>query len=379
LNILIATHEYPPYPGGIGRYCAEVRAAALSQGHQVDVLAPDFAQPVRASQSPDEAGVYRFPGDVYTNKKLFTVIRALRRQLATRAYDVVHIADWPLLLALPWSGLPKRAKTIMTFHGTDAIVLGRSRSARWLRARQAINRLDRICANSAFTLSLVERELAPPVAVDRRVTHLGVAPYWAEPASDSERHEVRRLCGAGTGDRIVLTIARLDPRKGHLRALQAIAQMPEDQRRTVCYLAIGRAVDPAYAAHLQAEAQRLGVRATFAGAQPDNIVRAAYAESRAFLLAAEPAEDRVEGFGLVFLEAAYQGLPTVSTATHAVPEVVKDRVTGYLAAPGDTADLTLQLLAMLEANAAGQFAPACVAHAREFTWQRCAALTYSNL
>lgn len=379
MNILIATHEYPPYPGGIGRYCAEVRAAALSQGHNVDVLAPDFGQPVSAAQSQGEAGVFRFPGDVYTNKKLFTVIRALRRQLAARPYDVVHIADWPLLLALPWSGLPKTAKTVMTFHGTDAIVLGRSRSARWLRARQAIDRLDRVCANSAFTLSLVERELAPPASVGRRVTHLGVSSYWSEPVSQDERSEVRRLCGAGSGDRIVLTVARLDPRKGHLRALQAIAQMPEHERRTVCYLAIGKAVDPVYASHLQSEAQRLGVRAAFAGAQPDNIVRAAYAESRAFLLAAEPAEDRVEGFGLVFLEAAFQGLPTVSTATHAVPEVVKDRVTGYLATPGDTADLTRQLLAMLDANAAGQFADACIAHAREFTWERCAALTYSGL
>ncbi|KQV86481.1 hypothetical protein ASC91_21840 [Pelomonas sp. Root1237] len=303
----------------------------------------------------------------------------MRRQLRQRTYDVVHVADWPLLLALPWSGVPRAVKTVMTFHGTDAIVLGRSRSARWLRARQAVHRLDRVCANSAFTLSLVERELAPPASVERRVTPLGVAEYWAEPASAEERAQVRRLCGATEGDRIVLTVARLDPRKGHLRALQAIAQLPPGQRQTICYLAIGRPVDPVYATHLQSEAKRLGVRATFAGAQPDAIVRAAYAESRAFLLAAEPDQERVEGFGLVFLEAAFQGLPTVSTAAHAVPEVVQDRVTGFLAKPGDTADIAAQLLAMLDANAAGQLAGACVARAREFSWQRCADLTYADL
>jgi glycosyltransferase involved in cell wall biosynthesis len=44
---------------------------------------------------------------------------------------------------------------------------------------------------------------------------------------------------------------------------------------------------------------------------------------------------RHEAFGMVFQEAAAAGLPVVATNTHAVPEIVKDGVTGLLVAPGD--------------------------------------------
>lgn len=48
---------------------------------------------------------------------------------------------------------------------------------------------------------------------------------------------------------------------------------------------------------------------------------------------------RHEAFGMVFQEAAAAGLPAVATSINAIPEIVHDRCTGILVAPGDRAGL----------------------------------------
>lgn len=121
------------------------------------------------------------------------------------------------------------------------------------------------------------------------------------------------------------------------------------------------------------------MRATFAEGFSDGMVRAAYGASDAFLLAAEPSPDRVEGFGLVFLEAAAQGLPSVSNDTHAIGEVVANGRTGVLADPNDPSGLTGGLMQLLDSSSSEALASACVDHAKAFTWERCARATYENL
>jgi glycosyltransferase involved in cell wall biosynthesis len=44
---------------------------------------------------------------------------------------------------------------------------------------------------------------------------------------------------------------------------------------------------------------------------------------------------RIEGFGLVYIEAAMHGVPSVGCAVGGVPEAIADGVTGLLVPPGD--------------------------------------------
>ena len=52
---------------------------------------------------------------------------------------------------------------------------------------------------------------------------------------------------------------------------------------------------------------------------------------------------RDEAFGLAFQEAAAAGLPSIGTRLNAVPELVKDGVSGLLVPPGDRAALAAAL------------------------------------
>lgn len=55
-----------------------------------------------------------------------------------------------------------------------------------------------------------------------------------------------------------------------------------------------------------------------------------------------------EAFGLVFLDAGYYNLPTVTTNVEGIPEVIKDKQTGLLCQPRDYIALSQNLLYLIE-------------------------------
>ena len=72
----------------------------------------------------------------------------------------------------------------------------------------------------------------------------------------------------------------------------------------------------------------------FLGALPDEQIRDIYGAADFFCLTGVPdSSGRVEGFGLVYLEAAAGGLPSVATAIGGVPDAVLDDETGLLVPP----------------------------------------------
>src|ERR1700710_2061411 len=70
------------------------------------------------------------------------------------------------------------------------------------------------------------------------------------------------------------------------------------------------------------------------GSLANEQIRDIYGASDFFCLTGVPdASGRVEGFGLVYLEAAAGGLPSVATAIGGVPDAVLSDETGLLAEP----------------------------------------------
>lgn len=375
MTTLMLTHEYPPYPGGVGRYCAELLASADAQAIPLHVLAPSFPTHGAVEEDPR---ITRFAGGVFSPKRLLAAVQAINKLFAQRSFERIHVADWPMLLALHWSNAPRDLPVSMTFHGTDALILARSKLLRLLGARRAAKRISTVFANSEYTLKLVRENIPEALSGKQLVTPLGVAEHWFATPHDAWCADARQLAKAAPDDQIVLTVARLDRRKGHAKALQALAAIPPEKRQQICYLAIGGEVDPGYKAELEALAQQLGVRAVFAGRQPDEIVRGAYGAAAAFLLPAEPDPTRIEGFGLVFLEAGAQGLPSIACRVHAIPEVIAEGVNGWLCEPHDVAGIAQQIQRALQLSRDPAARQACIEHVRQYTWARCTAQTYKN-
>ncbi|NBS41054.1 glycosyltransferase family 1 protein [bacterium] len=137
----------------------------------------------------------------------------------------------------------------------------------------------------------------------------------------------------------LLTVARLVPRKGHLRVLDAIqilkARHPELR---LSYEIVGDGPEhEQIASHIRDLKLQDVVRIT--KDMTDDRLPTAYETADIFIMPViSDALDR-EGFGTVYLEAALHGVPSIATWTRGVDEAVIDGKTGLLVADGHVDDL----------------------------------------
>jgi glycosyltransferase involved in cell wall biosynthesis len=186
------------------------------------------------------------------------------------------------------------------------------------------------------------------VAVSREVAQSFAELYGREPECviengiDLERFRPsgrgwKRANGFADGDRLLVSVARLDRQKNPLGLMDAFARaLGGDPRWHLLLVGDGSLRQEAEARARSLLAGRihlLGVRGDIDALLP---------ECDAFALASH-----WEGMPVAIIEAMAAGLPVVATAVSGVAEMVADGVTGLLAPPGDTQALAdaLALLA----------------------------------
>jgi phosphatidylinositol alpha-1,6-mannosyltransferase len=166
----------------------------------------------------------------------------------------------------------------------------------------------------------------------------------------------------------IVSVGRLVERKGHdtlLRAVRRLKDQGIDGNTTI----IGEGPERT---HLVQLVKQLGLdsEVTFMRGVDDEGVREALRKHRVFcqLPRVLPNGD-VEGFGIVFLEAASQGLPVVAGASGGVPDAVSDGVGGYLVNPTDIDDVAEHLQTLLSDDICWQeMSAGAVAWAERFWW-----------
>ena len=78
----------------------------------------------------------------------------------------------------------------------------------------------------------------------------------------------------------------------------------------------------------------------FLGDIPDEQLSGIYDQADIFALTSVLHRQSIEGFGLVYLEAAEHGLPVVAHDIGGVSEALEDGKTGFLISPDNPAELT---------------------------------------
>lgn len=370
-SVLIVTHEYLPYPGGIGRYCASLARAAGSAGYSVTVIAPDYGAPIHAEDVTEAVRVTRFPGDLFRLGQLARYRQLIRDHLSQRHYDYVLAADWPAILAIASIPTPGSHRLAM-LHGTDVLMFHNSFRLRLARAGGRLGTFARLICNSDFTRGLLI-EHYPRYATRADTVPLGVDQRWFGLPSSEALHAFGARIERAEEDLVVLTVARLDSRKGQAQTLDALARLPAALRKRVKYVCVGRTVEPSYVEQLRAQALSAGLSLVLTGSIPDEELLAAYNSADVFSLTASAQRNKVEGFGLVLLEAAAQGLPSVVTPVDAIPEVIADGHTGQVAA---TPEALANAFERLLLGDRGTWRANCIGHARRYSWDACARATF---
>jgi phosphatidylinositol alpha-1,6-mannosyltransferase len=203
-------------------------------------------------------------------------------------------------------------------------------SLRWVYSilyAQALKKIDRIVAVSTYTKNYLLKCLqndgisydASKIEVIHNAIRVADYPYELE-------HE-------SIGPKRILTVAPVKARKGLMESIHAVAAYHKKYSIDFVYRIVG-GYDPenALAKELQAEIDRLAIRemVTFTGRVSDDELKKEYASADLFLMLPVVKEPYFEGFGLVYLEAAAAGVPSIGSKEGGSSEAIQEGVSGFL-------------------------------------------------
>jgi phosphatidylinositol alpha-1,6-mannosyltransferase len=171
------------------------------------------------------------------------------------------------------------------------------------------------------------------------------------------------------GHKVLLTVARLVPRKGHKIVLDALPQVMREVPN-LKYLIAG---DGPEKARLQEQARQLGLQdaVIFVGDVAHHEVCDYYNLCDVFIMANRlEAGGDVESFGMVFTEANAAGKAVIGGRSGGTSEAVLDGKTGFLVDPESAEEISQRLLLLLKnEHLCGRMGSAGLDRVRtEFNW-----------
>jgi phosphatidylinositol alpha-1,6-mannosyltransferase len=315
---LLVTNDFPPKVGGIQSYLWELwrrlppdRFAVLTTPHK-GAAAFDAEQPFRVVRTLDPV-LLPHPG----------LVHRIRRMAVEMGADLL-VLDPALPLGLLGPSL--RIPYAVVLHGAEVTVPGRLPATRPMLAT-VLAKADRIIAAGPYPAAEGRRAVRgafPPTTV----VPPGVDTARFRPLDADERAKARAELGLPVDGRLVLGLSRLVPRKGFDVLIDAAALLAQG-RADVTVAIVGGGRDRR---RLEQRAQRLGAPVRFLGRVANDLVPAAYgcADAFAMLCRNRWAGLEQEGFGIVFVEAAACGVPSVAGNSGGAADAVVDGETGYV-------------------------------------------------
>ncbi len=335
-TILIVTQNFPPDTGGIEVLMGGLARELVAAGRRVVVLADRIHLRGGTDPGPGHGALRRFGGPRPLRR--WRKHRAILPLLAGGGIAGIVADSWKSAELVPAA---RAAPLLVLAHGME-VPPGAGLRRAW-RLRRAFARVDAIAANSAFTADLVR----PWLPATGRTPRLGVVPppIPPQPGADPAAVAALRAEGGPKGGPVLLSLGRLEPRKGVdmvLRAIPALAAAHPGLRLLV-------AGDGPDRARLERLAAGLGVagRVRFLGRVDAATKAALYAASDLLALPVRREGASVEGFGITYLEGAWYGLPALAGRDGGAADAVEDGATGLLCDGADPASVAAGLAALL--------------------------------
>ncbi|MEO6323712.1 MAG: asparagine synthase (glutamine-hydrolyzing) [Thermoanaerobaculia bacterium] len=204
-------------------------------------------------------------------------------------------------------------------------------------SRTILKRASRILAVSDFT----RRELARFNAVDQ--SNIGLLPNALDPFWRAEFAELAGKPERDPQPPVILTVARLFASEKYKGIDSVIRALPNVALKipAIRYVVLGDGDDRP---RLEALAQELGVAAhvVFRGRQSAQELAYAYSECSIFVMPSSK-----EGFGIVYLEAAFFGKPSIAGDHGGAQEFIEQGVSGYLVDREDIVEIEKRILDLL--------------------------------
>jgi len=368
-QILLVSELFPPAVGGSAVLFENVYSRI------VDFETLVLTDPIGGASRPP--GPFRFEyGSIRTPHWGVGNVRGLSHHLRT-AFRIRKISrNLPRIVhcgrALPegvaaaFSRFFGGPRYVCWAHGED---IGTARTSRELTLvmTRVYRGAEAVFANSINTSRALESLGIPRNRL--QVVYPGVDASRFHPQQDGSAIRNRYAKG---GELLILSVGRLQRRKGHDLAIQALRRL-STSGLSIRYLIVGTGKEEERLRNL-AEAEGVGDRVHFVGQVSDAELPSYYAACDIFLLPNRLDGNDVEGFGIVFLEAQATSRPAVGGRSGGVPEAIAEGETGFLVEGTDADELAAVLWRLSESSEIRRRLGAA-GRARvleHFTWERAA-------
>jgi phosphatidylinositol alpha-1,6-mannosyltransferase len=327
--IFLITHEFYPVRGGIATFTEEIARASAGLGYEVEVWAQsappqtEKSWPFRLRRLP-----LRGSHDLWCQVRLAWQLIRARRQLRHAIVYLPEPGPMMTMMLLQFFKAFRPRQLVLTFHGSEILKFSHSPLRRWLAGR-LIHHAVRVSTLTNYTQELLLASF--PGAADKIFLTPGALRTDFVVVPPKPVRAQARI--------IVLTVGRLHPRKGQLLTLRALQALAPEVRARLEYWVVGSPTKAGYADTLRATAAGADFPVKFLGNLPDEELSVIYERADIFAMTSVNHGHSIEGFGLVYLEAAAHGLPVVAHDVGGVSEAVNDGVTGLLVPPHRPAQL----------------------------------------
>jgi len=336
MKVLLLSEIFPPQNGGSGRWFQEI----YSRLPRENVVVAAGEHPAQAKfDTTHNMNLHRLAltmpqwglKSVSALRDYWRLFRTVRRIVRSEGVTQIHCGrclpeGWLAFLLKKFCRVPY----VCYVHGEDVESAATSRELSWMVNRVLTN-ADYLIANSQNTASLLTQNWQLPES-HVKVLHPGCDASRFTPAARSEsvREEL------GWKDRsVVLTVGRLQERKGHDVMIEALTTIRE-AIPNVLFAIVG---DGEQRERLNELVTELGVadHVQFLGEVDDETMIRCYQQCDLFALANRQVGRDIEGFGMVLVEAQACGRPVLAGASGGTRETMDIGRTGVVV-PCEKAD-----------------------------------------
>lgn len=371
---LLVTRNLPPLLGGMERLNQRL-VEALATKYDVSVVGPAGSTRHLPSDGVEVVEVPHRPLPRFLSAAMSAALRMARR----RAISLV-VAGSGLSAPLAWLAARRaRAKYVVYLHGLDLVAPSAVYQWLWM---PFIRHADLAFANSANTARLA---VARGVKVERIVL---LHPGTDLPGADVGARVAFRAQHA-LGERpLLLSVGRLTARKGLPEFVSEALPRILHRRPETMLVVNGADARDALQGSRESQSERLLAAAKRAGVAhavrllppcDDPTLSAAYRAADVHVFPVLDMPGDVEGFGMVAIEAAAHGLPTVAFSVGGVPDAIVEGKSGYLADAGDYAAFATQVEYCLSRRDQPDVRTQCLDAAVAFGWDRFAERLHASL
>ena len=314
--IIVLTQCFPPRIGGIENLISNL-VLQLSEKEKIIVFADQqhvFNDTIYDQSVKDKFHVRRISGLKFFRRR--KKIRELEPILMSNEIKCV-IGDTWKSFELSIDLINKQnIPTICLAHGNEIIYKD---NKHFLRIKETLNKVSAIVCNSDYTKKLINNyDLNKPIL---KTIYPGACNYL----------EIKEVPVPGVGgDPILLTLARLEKRKGHKEIIYSISKLKNDFPN-IKYIIAGSGRE---LKNLKKLVSDLNLNNTVIFVDNVNDAQKKYLFKKTKLMIMptldETSNRSIEGFGISYLEAAFFRIPSIASNIGGTPEAVINNKTGII-------------------------------------------------